>query len=198
MTELFNENVTKKRKRQPLLYIYYLLYITIKGIYKLLYIILYSTNLENADGNSKAYHTGKTGMEHKGVTFIMGNINNLTQPFTSEQSREKAAENGQKGGIASGEAKRAKRLLRDAIGDLLNGTYKDPETGKEMSGTDALTVNLFKEAMKGGQAGVRAFEVLRDTAGQKPIERVMFAEVDPDVMAEVDAAVEAVVDGDEG
>ena len=32
--------------------------------------------------------------------------------FTSEQSREKAVENGRKGGIASGEAKRKRRDLR--------------------------------------------------------------------------------------
>ena len=35
--------------------------------------------------------------------------------FTSDQSRTQAAENGQKGGIASGESKRRKRTLREMV-----------------------------------------------------------------------------------
>lgn len=39
--------------------------------------------------------------------------------FTSDQSRTKAAENGAKGGKASGEAKRRKRSLREAMQTML-------------------------------------------------------------------------------
>jgi len=39
--------------------------------------------------------------------------------FTSDQSRTKAAQNGAKGGKASGEAKRRKRSLREAMQTML-------------------------------------------------------------------------------
>ena len=40
----------------------------------------------------------------------MANENNLV-PFTSEQSHEEAVKNGRKGGIASGEAKRNRKIV---------------------------------------------------------------------------------------
>ena len=48
----------------------------------------------------------------------MANEQNL-KPFTSEQSREEAVKNGAKGGKASGEAKRRKRSLREAMQTML-------------------------------------------------------------------------------
>ena len=39
--------------------------------------------------------------------------------FTSEQSREEAAKNGRKGGIASGEARRKKKTLRETAEIML-------------------------------------------------------------------------------
>ena len=36
---------------------------------------------------------------------------------------------------------------------------------------------------------VRAFETLRDTVGQKPIEKVMTVDVDPAIVKEVEKAV---------
>lgn len=40
----------------------------------------------------------------------------------------------------------------------------------------------MKKAMKGD---VKAFEVLRDTAGEKPVEKVMVAEVEQSIIDEV-------------
>ena len=39
------------------------------------------------------------------------------KPFTSEQSREEAAKNGRKGGIASGKARSFKALARELLTD---------------------------------------------------------------------------------
>jgi hypothetical protein len=47
----------------------------------------------------------------KGVDTMRGRIENL-KPFTSQQDREQARINGRKGGIASGEARRAKAAQR--------------------------------------------------------------------------------------
>lgn len=90
-----------------------------------------------------------------------------------------------KGGIASGEARRRKRDLREALELLLEREYKDNK-GNTITGTEAITAKLFEQAMKGN---IKAFETLRDTVGQKPIEKVMIAEVDQDVINEVERAV---------
>ena len=53
----------------------------------------------------------------------MANEQNL-KLFTSEQSREKAAENGRKGGIASGIAKREKKTIQKILTDYLNNEVR--------------------------------------------------------------------------
>ena len=107
------------------------------------------------------------------------------RPFTSDQSREEAVTNGAKGGIASGEARRRKRDLRLALEMLLERDYKD-KNGNTISGTEALTSKLFEQAMKGN---VKAFETIRATVGQDPVQKIMVAEVDPDVIDEVERAI---------
>lgn len=103
----------------------------------------------------------------------MANEQNL-KPFTSDQSREEAAKNGQKGGIASGKARAEKRDLRKALEMLLEQTFTDKK-GNTKTGTQAVTERLFAEVMKGN---VKAFEVLRDTVGQKPVEKVEQVNID--------------------
>lgn len=112
----------------------------------------------------------------------MANEQNL-RPSEYKLSQEEA----KKGGIASGKARREKKLLRECIEILLEKEMTD-KSGKSITGAEALTAKLFAEAMKGN---VKAFEVLRDTAGQKPVEKVMVADVDPNVIAEVEAIVNA-------
>ena len=110
----------------------------------------------------------------------MANEQNLRVPTSSE-----ARENGKKGGIASGEARRAKKSLREAMQILMEAdlTGKD---GKTMTGTEAMAAKAFQAALKGDW---KAWELVRDTSGQKPVERVMVADVEPSVIAEVEAMV---------
>lgn len=108
------------------------------------------------------------------------------KPFTSDQSREEAAKNGAKGGIASGEARRKKRDLKLAIQALLEADIKDKKTGEIMSGAEALAVAQFRKAMKGD---TKAFEVLRDTSGQSVVQKVAIAEVDNDIIQEIEDIV---------
>ena len=72
---------------------------------------------------------------------------------------------------------------------LLEKKVQD-KTGKALTGAEAIAVAVFKKALKGD---IKAAEFLRDTAGQKPVEKIAFAEVDPAVIAEV----ERMVDGEE-
>jgi len=94
-------------------------------------------------------------------------------------------EDHKKAVIASAQARREKRDLRKALELLLEQTYTDKK-GVTRTGAQAITEKLFSEVMKGN---VKAFEVLRDTVGQKPVEKVMFAEVDQTVIDEVERAV---------
>ena len=114
----------------------------------------------------------------------MANEQNLKH-FTSDQSHEEAVKNGRKGGIASGESKRNKRDLREALELLLDKDYTDKK-GVTRSGTESLATAIFSKALKGN---TKAWELVRDTLGQKPADKVIMADVDPDVMAEVERMV---------
>lgn len=113
----------------------------------------------------------------------MANEQNLNPFGTLTESEQRKISS--KGGKASGEARRRKKLLRECLEELLEKEMKD-KSGNTVSGAEALAVKLFKKAMDGD---VKAFEVLRDTSGQKPVEKIMVADVEPAVIAEVEAIV---------
>lgn len=94
--------------------------------------------------------------------------------MTPEQRRE----NGRKGGIASGEAKRRKKAMRERLEILLDlpmksGKLKDVEEiknfaalkGKNITVQDAMMIAQIQKALKGDTT---AATFIRDTAGQKP------------------------------
>jgi len=101
------------------------------------------------------------------------------------QAHKLTVEEQSAGGKASGRARAEKRDLRRALEALLEKEYTD-KNGNTLTGTEAITVKLFEQAMKGN---IRAFETLRDTVGQKPVEKVMVAEVEPEVIDEIEKAV---------
>lgn len=105
----------------------------------------------------------------------MANKEDNLKPFTSEQSREEAAKNGAKGGKASGEARRKKRDLKLAMQALLEADVKDKRTGETMSGAEAIALAQYRKALKGD---AKAFELIRDTSGQKPVEKVEQVNID--------------------
>jgi len=104
----------------------------------------------------------------------MANEQNLTHRLTVSEQRA--------GGRASGEARRRKRQLKDALQELLDRDYTD-KNGNTADGTTILAAELFKKAQKGD---IRAWELLRDTVGQKPVDRVEVGTIDPEARAEMD------------
>ena len=102
----------------------------------------------------------------------MANEQNL-KPVTS---KKEARERGRKGGLASGEARRKRTTLKEEL--LL--TLSEGETQQ------SVTLALIEKAMSGD---TKAFEVIRDTIGEKPVDKVMIADVEPSVIAEVEAMV---------
>jgi len=82
------------------------------------------------------------------------NIDNL-QPV---KSKEEATKRGKNGGIASGVAKREKKLLTGALKELL----KEGET------VQGINTALLEKAMSGD---TKAYEVIRDSIGEKPTDK---------------------------
>ena len=95
----------------------------------------------------------------------MANEQNL-KPKDSNQDREEAKRNGIKGGIASGIARRKRKSMREALEKLLVDNVKTSKG--EMETQDALLLALIAKGIKGD---VRAIEVIRDTIGEKPMEK---------------------------
>lgn len=95
----------------------------------------------------------------------MPNEENLKNGVATQfKSGDEAAENGRKGGIASGEAKRRRKTLKEELLLML-----EDETIQQ-----SIAAALIREATEGNNAGsVRgAFETIRDTIGEKPVDKV--------------------------
>ena len=92
----------------------------------------------------------------------------------NKRSEEEVKRMQRKGGINSGKARRNKALLRDCIEILMEKKVLDPESGKKITGAENLAINLWEKALVEPDTAkaAKAFEVLRDTAGQKPIDKV--------------------------
>lgn len=111
----------------------------------------------------------------------MANEQNLVR---GDQAHKLTAEEASKGGKASAEARRKKRDLRRALEILLEKDYTDKK-GNVATGAEAISTKLFEQAMKGN---VKAFETIRSTVGQDPVQKVEQVNID----AEYEQSVEYV------
>lgn len=100
-------------------------------------------------------------------------------------STDKAREIGSIGGKKSAEARRQKRDIRLAMEALLEKSYKG-KNGEMLSGAQAIALKQMEKALKGD---AKAFELVRDSSGQKPVEKLVVAEVEQSVIDEVEAAI---------
>ena len=102
-------------------------------------------------------------------------------PFRT--SDERAKEAGKLSGIARKEKGDLRRLCQLWMEEEV-GTGKD---GEMITGGQMMVRVAVKEVAKGNP---RFWELLRDTAGFKPVDKVMVAEVEPAVIAEVEQMVQ--------
>ncbi len=86
----------------------------------------------------------------------MTTISNLKPARTKAEARERGANGGKK----SGQARREKKLMREALEKRIGASL------------DAVTQALIDKAATGD---VRAYEVIRDTLGEKPTDKVQIA-----------------------
>lgn len=105
--------------------------------------------------------------------------------FNSDQSRTEAAKNGRKGGIASGEARREKANLKRQLQLFLESDIKDKH-GNVLTGAEMMVSVAVKEMSKGNP---KFWELIRDTAGFKPIDKIQVTEIDQQAIDEVEAMV---------
>ena len=88
---------------------------------------------------------------------MMANAENLKPPINKRSTSEQR-EIRQKGGIKSGEVRRARKTLKEELLLLLeNGNTQNK-----------ISLALIKKALKGN---IKAFEVIRDTIGEKPADK---------------------------
>ena len=115
----------------------------------------------------------------------MAGEDNLITPTTEE-----ARERGRKGGIASGEARRRKKTMRETLEAVLEmqvGSGKSADIdairnfaglkGKNITVQEAMIIAQAQKALKGDLA---ALQFIRDTVGQKPTDNMnLVAEMTP-------------------
>lgn len=96
-------------------------------------------------------------------------------------SKEEARERGRKGGLASGEARRKRKTLKEELLLMLS----EGETQK------SVTIALIEKAMSGD---TKAFEVIRDTIGERPVEKVQATQTVVDMSAFSTEEIKAMLD----
>lgn len=116
----------------------------------------------------------------KGGEAAVANEKNLI-PF-NQRTESEQREIASRGGIASGEARRERKTFREGLLYLLNTPCEDQEGTQQ----DAILASLIRKAIGGD---VRAIETIRDTIGEKPVEKVANVTPDPDVVSSVERAL---------
>ncbi len=115
----------------------------------------------------------------------MANEQNLipNEMRTPEERRE----NARKAGIASGEARRKKKRMKELCDLVLNNKIQDERTVERLRQrfpeieSDDVTFEfmlILKQYEKAKDGDAKAFELLRDTSGQKPVEKQEITNID--------------------
>lgn len=98
------------------------------------------------------------------------------------QPGEEAREIGRRGGKKSAAKRKERKALRDELLYLLSETDKETGETHQMS----ISTALIQAAEKGN---VKAFEIIRDTIGEKPVDNVNITSADYTALDEAFAAM---------
>lgn len=115
----------------------------------------------------------------------------------ANKTREQRIKDASNAGKKSGEVRRKRKLLKDLFESLLNTSITDEAMKKELKDNGfkneeqnyntLLGVSMLTEAMKGN---TKAFELIRDTIGEKPKEKISF-----EVNDEISKNIEKYING---
>jgi hypothetical protein len=104
----------------------------------------------------------------------------------NKRTKDKQREIARKGGIASGKARREKADLRRQLQLWLETDVATDKNGNPITGAEFMCQVAVKQMSKGNP---KFWELMRDTAGFKPVDKVMVADVEQSVIDEVEKAV---------
>lgn len=119
----------------------------------------------------------------------MANTKNLKKGGITTET---ASEMGKKGAAKSAESRRNKKLLKDCL-EILLDKMMDGEDGDKITGSEAISTSLFKRALEGD---TKAFEIIRDTIGQKPVDKVQATQTVVDMSKFSTEEIKAMLDDD--
>ena len=104
----------------------------------------------------------------------------------SERTPSELREMARNGGLASGEARRKRKTLKEELLLMLS----DGDIQEKIS------IALINEAINGNNAGsvTKAFEVIRDTIGERPVEKVQATQTVVDMSAFSTEDIKAMLD----
>jgi len=111
-----------------------------------------------------------------------------------ENRFQTGGERAKEAGRRSGEARREKGDLRRLCQLWMNEEVGTDKDGQKITGGQMMVRVAVKEVAKGNP---RFWELLRDTAGFKPVDKVVVAEIDPGIIDEVESIVAETTDDDE-
>lgn len=101
---------------------------------------------------------------------------------TKEEQREIAKQ----GGIASGKVRAEKADFKKKCQIWMNTEVAKDKNGNPLTGADLMVSVAGREISKGNP---KFWEMMRDSAGYKPVDKVMVAEVEQDTIDEVEKMV---------
>ena len=98
---------------------------------------------------------------------------------------ERQREISRKAGKRSQELRKQRKTLKEELERLLCEEVTS-RNGEKMQANVAISASMINQAMKGN---VKAYAIIRDTIGEKPVERVIVNIPDPDIIKNVESAL---------
>lgn len=128
-----------------------------------------------------------TDTDKRPVSPVNGQPLPRGKPF---EPGERAREIGRNGGRNSQKKAKERKTLREDLLTLLREEIRDKNSGRTMGTQAALSAALIKQALSGN---TKAYEIIRDTIGEKPVENVNIVSAD---FSALDAAFQGLSGGD--
>lgn len=94
---------------------------------------------------------------------------------------DRAREIGRKGGKNSKAKQKMRKTLREELLALLSEQITDKNSGRQMEAQRAMSTALIQQALRGN---VKAFEIVRDTIGEKPVDNISISTTDMSALDE--------------
>ena len=101
---------------------------------------------------------------------------------------DRAREIGRKGGKNSKAKQKMRKTLREELLALLSEQITDKNSGRQMEAQRAMSTALIQQALRGN---VKAFEIVRDTIGEKPVDNISVSTPDMTALDEAFSKVDS-------